>query len=71
MGRLHTALANNDLNTAGQILHQVVGSSGIHGYMDFSEQAQVVYTQCKSGELSPHSAELLRLYEMARQISAE
>jgi HPt (histidine-containing phosphotransfer) domain-containing protein len=68
MDRLRQALAEGEPAKAQEILHQLAGSSGIHGFMDLSDQAQLVYAQFKSGQLTVHSAELNRLVEIAKTI---
>jgi PAS domain S-box-containing protein len=70
MDRLQRALENGDTDATGEILHQLLGSSGIVGFMDLSAQAQLVYAHFKSGLLTVQSAELNRLLEIARNLSA-
>jgi CheY-like chemotaxis protein len=69
MERLHKALEAADMEAVGELLHQLLGSSGTVGFMELSDQARIVHEQFKAGALTPASADLLRLYEIASQNS--
>jgi hypothetical protein len=70
MGRLHAVLAEGNFGKADDILHQLIGSSGIHGFMDLSRQARLVHEACVKGELSLSSGSYQRLVDLAAQIIA-
>lgn len=68
MSRLHAAVAGGDTCAADDILHQLIGSSGIHGFMDLSRQARLVHEACTAGQLTVTSDSYRRLVDLAGKV---
>ncbi len=70
MHRLESALAAGDIQEMREVLHQLVGSAGVFGFMELSNQAAVVSANVKSGEVSGHSPDYIRLRDIAHSIAS-
>jgi PAS domain S-box-containing protein len=68
MSRLHAAIASGDFQEAREILHQLMGSAGMYGFMEVSQQAALVSAEVKKGEISFDSAAYRLLKELVDAI---
>jgi len=69
--RLCQAVESGDNKETREILHQLVGTSGIVGFPDVSRQAAVAYDRFKAGKLSPASSVLNELCQMLCTVGSQ
>lgn len=62
--RLKKAVRARNNNEVREILHQLIGTSGVLGFSDVSEKAVSVYDRFKTGELSEEDPQLAELYRL-------
>ncbi len=70
--RVHSvreALEADNLPRAEDILHQLVGAGGIHGFMELSHEAARVLALVRDGGLTGRVEELIKLEELVRKIA--
>lgn len=65
---LRTALEQQDFDKAGDVLHRLVGSSGVMGFSELATQAARLYELCKAGELDVGSAVYSRFEHLAQRV---
>ena len=66
--RLRRAVLDRDDGEAHEVLHQLVGTSGMHGHMTISNEAARLMALLKRGVLLNRPAELRQLEAMTRSI---
>ncbi len=67
--QIEAALASRDLDRAGELLHQLAGTGGIHGYMSLSEEAARLLQATKDGALSGKPDQLTAIKNVIREIA--
>jgi len=70
LSRIQSAVRNRDMREAREVLHQLVGSGGIFGYMSLSEETARLLSLARTGVLAERVGELQRLEELITQITA-
>jgi len=68
--RLRTAIADGDHQQTCEILHQLVGSAGVYGFMELSRQAALLSAEARKGGVAMASGEYRRLQELVESIVA-
>jgi PAS domain S-box-containing protein len=58
-----------EVQQARELLHQLAGSGGIHGFMSISEEAARLLKLARSGELASKPEELTRIEELSATIA--
>jgi len=63
-GAIRAAIEGGDLPRARELLHQLVGTSGVHGFMSISHEAARLLQIVKNRTIAKGSAELRSLEDM-------
>ena len=64
---LEDAVAGGQTDVAREILHQLVGAAGLHGFPELSEEAAAVLARVKSAQPPVQLADLATLHELVDQ----
>jgi CheY-like chemotaxis protein len=70
MADLAEAVQSGRTGEAYEILHQLIGSCGIHGFMDLSKEAARLLVLARAGRLAGRTGELQAMNELVRQALA-
>lgn len=67
--RLKKAVRVRNNTEVREILHQLLGTSGVLGFSDVSEKAVAVYDRFKTGDLSDEDPQLAELYRLMEAVA--